>query len=124
MNPPAERVVIKSTIVRDTVVGALCVLGILAVLFYGMAHVGDKPKGNILTGEIVEKQFTPLKEQLIEFKGRHLTAARESEGEYVLKVRVDSEGGRIFEVPVNQYTYETKKVGESQSFVRPRSEQK
>lgn len=121
---PQPRVVIKSAAVRDTIVAALFVIVIVAVLVWGMTQLGKREPGNTLTGEIVAKEFTPMKEQIIEFKGRSLKSARESDGEYVLKVRVDGQDGRVFDVPVPQGTYLLKKEGDSMTFVRPPSEQK
>ena len=39
-----------------------------------------------------------------------------------MKVRVDAEGGRIFEVPVERKMFDEKKVGDSLMFLRPRGE--
>ena len=125
MNPaPQPRVVIKNTTARETAITIVCIAGILAALVFGIMHLGDKGPGNTLTGEIVAKEFTPLKEQIVEFKGRHLKATRESDGEFVFKVRVDSEGGRVFDVPVTKAAYLARKEGDSMTFVRPKSEQK
>ena len=125
MNPaPQPRVVLKSNSARETAIAIACVAAILGVLVWGVMQLREKPAGNTLTGEIVAKEFTPLKEEIVEFKGRSLKATRTSEGEFLLKVRVDSEGGRIFEVPVGKAAYQAKKEGNSMTFVRPRSEQK
>ena len=125
MNPaPQPRVVLKNNTVRDAVIAAVCIAAILAVLVWGVMQLGEKPAGNKLTGKIVAKEFTPMKEEVVEFKGRHLKATRQSEGEFILKVRVDSEGGRVFDVPVSKTAYQAKKEGDSMSFVRPKSEQK
>ena len=125
MNPaPPPRVVLKNTTGRDTVIAAVCIVAILALLVWGVMQLGEKPAGNKLTGKIVAKEFTPMKEETVEFKGRHLKSTRASEGEFLFKVRVDSEGGRVFDVPVSKATYQAKKEGDSMEFVRPRSEQK
>jgi hypothetical protein len=125
MNPPSPAPVqVKSTTRRDTVIAGFFIVGILALLAYGVVQLAEKPKGNMLTGEVVGREFKPLKEQLVEFSGNTLKRTRESEGEYTLKVRVDSEGGRVFEVPVSKATYESKKPGDSLEFMRPLSEQK
>ena len=79
--------------------------------------------GNKLTGVVTGKEFTPFKERQIDFSGRKIEAAREVDGEYVLKVRVDSEH-RTYEVPVEKPVYETKKAGDSFTFLRPLSEQR
>ena len=125
MNSPSPAPVpVKSTALRDAVIAGFFIIGILALLAYGIVQLAEKPKGNVLTGEVVGREFKPLKEQLVEFSGNTLKRTRESKGEYKLKVRVDSEGGRLFDVPVSQATYESRKVGDSLEFVRPLSEQK
>ena len=125
MNPaPQPRVVLKNNTVRDAVIAATCIAAILALLVWGVTQLREKPTGNMLTGEIVAKEFTPMKEEVVEFSGRHLKSTRASDGEFVLKVRVDSEGGRVFDVPVTKADYQAKKEGDSMTFVRPRSEQR
>ena len=125
MNSPSPAPVpVKSTALRDAVIAGVFIVGFLALLAYGIAQLAEKPKGNVLTGEVVGREFKPLKEQLVEFSGNTLKRTRESDGEYTLKVRVDSEGGRVFDVPVSQATYESKKPGDSLQFMRPLSEQK
>lgn len=116
--------VVRNTGARDTVIAILVATVILAFLGYGIFHMSQPVQGNQLTGTVVTKQFTPLKEQLVDFDGRKLKGTRESEGEYVLKLRVDAEGGRIYEVPVTKALFEAKKEGDSVTFMRPRSEQK
>jgi hypothetical protein len=122
--PPPARVIVKRTTLRDAMIGGAFIVGILALLAYGVVHLAEKPKGNRLAGEVVAREFKPLKEQLVDFSGNTLKRTRESNGEYTLKVRVDSEGGRIFDVPVSEATYESIKPGDSFEFMRPLSEQK
>ena len=71
---------------------------------------------------MIEKIFTPQKERQIAFDGRHLKEAKEIAGEYVLKVRVESEK-RTYEVPVEEPLYKAKNLGDSVTFLRPASEQ-
>ena len=125
MNPdPTVPVTVKRTTLRDAVIGGLFIIGFLALLAYGITRLAEKPKGNVLTGEVVGREFRPLKEQLVEFSGNTLKRTHESDGEYTLKVRVNSEGGRVFEVPVSKITYESKNPGDTFEFMRPLSEQK
>lgn len=129
MNPqpqpqPQPRVVIKNNTARDFAITVVAVVALLGLLVFGVMQLREKPKGNALKGEITEKVFTPLKEEIVEFSGRHLKATRESDGDYLFKVRVDSENGRVFEVPVPKSIYVSKKVGDSMTFIRPKSEQK
>jgi hypothetical protein len=126
MNPPnpTPKVVVHGTKLRDSLIAGALALLVLGFIAYGIRHMAQPVTGNKLTGVIVEKQFTPLKEQMVEFSGRALKGTKESEGEHVLKVRVDSEQGRIFEVPVEKSLYDLKKVGDPLIFMRPPSEQR
>ena len=125
MNPaPPPRVVIKNNTVREVAVTIVAVVALLALLVFGIMQLREKPKGNALRGEIIEKVFTPMKEEIVEFSGRHMKSNRQSDGEYVFKVRVDAEGGHVFEVPVPKSIYVSKKEGDSMTFIRPKSEQK
>lgn len=124
MNPPTPpRVVIKTNSAREVAITIISVVLLLGLLVFGVMQLREKPQGNSLTGEIVEKVFTPMKEEIVEFNGRRLKAAHASEGEYVFKVRVDSEAGRVFEVPVPKSIYVSKEKGDSMKFIRPQSEQ-
>ena len=125
MNPvPPPRVVIKNNTARDAAITLAAVVLLVALLAAGVMQLREKPGGNSLRGEIIEKVFTPMKEEVVEFSGRRMKSNRQSEGEYVFKVRVDSEGGRVFEVPVAKSIYVSKNQGDSMTFIRPKSEQK
>ena len=125
MNPPPQpRLVLPNTRRRDTliviVIGAIVLAGVIGgIMTMSKPHVSQ----NILVGVVVEKQFTPQKEQQVDFSGRRLKAVREIEGEYVLKVRVEKEN-RVYEVPVQKPTYDSKTEGDKMEFVRPASEQR
>lgn len=123
MKSPAPKVVVKSTTLRDALIAGLIAIAILGFVAYGILHMSQPVQGNKITGKIVEKQFIPLKEKQIEFSGRSIKGVRESEGEFILKVRVETESGRVFEVPVEKSLYELKKVGDPLTFMRPPSEQ-
>ena len=125
MNPaPQPRVVIKSNTARDAVITIAAVTALVALLIFGVMQLREKPMGNSLRGEIIGKVFTPMKEEIVEFNGRRMKSNRESDGEYMFKVRVDSEEGRLFEVPVSKAIYASKNQGDSMTFIRPKSEQK
>ena len=124
MNPNAPRVVVPSTTFRDAMIGGAAGLLVLAFLIYGIAHFAsesNRAKANTLTGTVTEKQFTPAPQEEISVGSKGLKTKR-IEGEYLLKVRVETEQ-RDFEVPVEKSTYESKVVGDSITFIRPPSEQ-
>ena len=123
MSPPAPRVVIASTTKRDAFIAIIAGLLVLVFLGYGIMQMSRPVAGNKLTGVVVGKVFTPQKEQMIDFSGRKIERTREIDGEYVLKVRVESEN-RVYEVPVEKPMYESKKEGDAMSFLRPESEQR
>jgi hypothetical protein len=123
IRPPA---VIPDTTARDAVVAVVTGVFLLGFVIYGFvhfAHVSGRAKTATLTGSIVAKQFTPAPEQQITV-GRQGLKERRSEGEYLLEVRVASEGGRIFYVPVEKSVYDNKTVGDPLTFLRPRSERR
>ncbi len=124
MNPPRPRVVVRSTTARDALVAAVIAVLVLGFVGYGIFQMSQPVTGNKLSGVIVEKQFTPFKEQRIDFSRSKLERVKESEGEYLLKVRVDSEKGRVFDVPVQKPLYDARNLGDALTFLRPASEQK
>ena len=123
MNPPAPRIVIASTTKRDAFIAIIAGLLVLAFVGYGIMQMSRPVAGNTLTGVVVGKVFTPQKEQIIDFSGRKIERTREIDGEYVLKVRVEADN-RVYEVPVEKPMYESKKEGDTMTFLRPESEQR
>ena len=69
---------IQSTTLRDSLIGGACAVVVLALLVYGIVHMSEKPAGNTLTGMVVEKEFTPQKEQQVELQ-RAETRRREGD---------------------------------------------
>ena len=122
MPPKPAPLIIPSTGRRDAFIAIVAGLVVLAFIAYGVMHMAQPVTGNKLTGTVIEKVFTPRKERQVSFDGRHVEGAKEIAGEYVLKVRVE-EQKRTYEVPVEQELYESKKVGDSVTFLRPPSEQ-
>jgi len=114
--------VVPSTGRRDALIAIIGGLVILAFLGYGVMHMAAPVTGNKLTGTILEKTFTPQKEQQISFNGRRIEGTKEIAGEFLFKVWVE-EQNRTYEVPVEQPVYESKKVGDKMTFLRPPSEQ-
>lgn len=122
MTPVPPRLVLPKTTKRDTIIAIIAGLLVLVFLGYGIMQMGRPANGNQLTGVIVGKEFTPQRERQITFSGRKLKSARETDGEYICKVRVAKEN-RVYDVPVEKADYETRKVGATMTFLRPESEQ-
>ncbi len=120
--PKPAPFVVPSTGRRDAFIAIVCGLVILAFLGYGVMHMAEPVVGNKLTGTILEKSFTPQQERQLSFNGRYIEGTKENAGEFILKVRVE-EQKRTYEVPVEQELYESKKVGDQMTFLRPPSEQ-
>ncbi len=124
MTPGKPPLVVQTTSRREVVIGLAAGLLVLAGLVYLAATFVSGPsklQANMLEGKIVEKHFTPEREQQITF-GRKGLKQKQSDGEYLMKVRVGKEG-RIYEVPVQRSVYLSKDVGDSLLFVKPPSEQ-
>lgn len=117
-----EPVVVPTVGRREAVIAIVLGLIILAFIGYGVMHMAEPVQGNKLTGVILEKSFTPQKEQQISFSGRKIEGTKEVDGEYAFKVRVEAQN-RTYDVPVEKPLYESKQVGDSVTFLRPRSEQ-
>ncbi|MEP6669967.1 MAG: hypothetical protein ABJF10_12485 [Chthoniobacter sp.] len=115
--------VVPSTGRRDALIAIIAGLLILAFMAYGMMHMAAPVTGNKLTGTILEKTFTPQKERQVSFNGGHIEGTKEIAGEFLFKVRVEDQK-RTYEVPVEQPVYESKKVGDQMTFLRPPSEQR
>ena len=124
MNPAPAKApfVLPNTAKRDAIIAILIGLVVFAFIGYGVIRMAAPEKGNELSGTVIEKIFTPQKERQITFDGRKLEGAKEIAGEYVLRVRVESEK-RTYDVPVEQTVYEGKNLGDSLAFMRPPSEQ-
>ena len=123
MKPVPPRLVLPSTTKREALVAIVAGLLVLAFVIYGIMQMAKPVQGNQLTGVIVGREFTPMKERQITFSGKQLKSAREIDGEYVLKVRVVA-GNRVYDVPVEKAQYEAKKEGDAMTFLRPESEQR
>ncbi|HEX8312575.1 MAG TPA: hypothetical protein VF614_14730, partial [Chthoniobacteraceae bacterium] len=115
MKPLNPRTIVPNTTFRDALIGGACAVLILAFVIYGIMTMGSKPVGNRLTGTITERRFNPAPEQQIEF-GKKGMKAREIDGEHLFVVRVEAEN-RTYEVPVDKILYESRKVGDSLTFI-------
>ena len=120
--PKPTPFVMPSTTKRDATIAVVVGLIVLGFVGYGVTHMSQPVAGNKLTGTVTAKVFTPLPEHQVSFSGTRLEGVKDVAGDYLLKVRVDAEN-RTYEVPVDQPLYDSKKVGDSVTFIRPRSEQ-
>jgi hypothetical protein len=113
--------VLPATTKRDALLATIAGLLILGFIVFGVVEMSRPVAGNKLTGVILEKSFAPQKERQVDFTGGRIDRTREIDGEYVLKVRVEKEN-RVYDVPVEKALYESRKVGDSITFMRPESE--
>ena len=128
MNPPPEqkqpaRVVIVEHTWRNTLIAVGFGLVLMVFVGYGIIKMGSPVAGNKLTGTIVEKVFIPQPERQVSFTGRKIEGTKEIAGEYVFRVRIEAQN-RTYDVPVESFVYDSKKVGDPLTFIRPPSEQR
>jgi hypothetical protein len=126
MNPdaPTPKTVLPNTKRRDTLIAIIAGVLLLSFVGYGIVWMSKPHESrNILIGVIVEKQFTPRKEEQVSFSGRKIEGVKQIDGDYVLRVRVEKEN-RTFDVPVEKAVYMNRNVGDKLEFVRPPSEQR
>jgi hypothetical protein len=124
LNPLPPRLVLPNHTKRDALWATAIGVIILAFLAYGIWQIAQPVlvQGNERTGVIVGKKFTPVRERQIRFSGKKIQGTTETDGEYLLEVRVVVEN-RVYEVPVEKAVYEGKAIGNSITFLRPESEQ-
>jgi hypothetical protein len=126
MKAPANpRTYVPATRKKDLLIAAACALVVLALIIFGAAALMKHqraPSRNNLTGTIVEKYHTGEREKEITF-GRKGLKGQETDAGFRFLIRVEKEG-RTFEVPVTKQLFDTKNVGDTQSFIRPPSEQR
>jgi hypothetical protein len=122
--PPAPRLVLRDNSRRDTLIAVVVGALLLAFVGYGIGTMSKTHESqNILVGIVLEKQFTPRREEQVAFSGRKLEGTKQIDGDYSLKVRVEKEN-RTYDVPVEKWTYDGKQKGDKLEFVRPPSEQR
>jgi hypothetical protein len=96
-----------------------CTLGLLLMGFLVLAFLNTSSKvtGHGLHGVIIERVF--VSEPTTEFTvGQGGLRREEKAGEYFLRVRVDSEGGRIYRVPVSKALFDDLKEGDPYFIVK------
>lgn len=121
---PEPKVIVPTTSRRDLIFAIVAGALLLGFVVYGVKWMAKPHENrNVLVGIIVEKQFTPRKEEQVSFSGRRIEGVKQIEGDFVLKVRVEAEN-RIFEVPVERPVFDSRTVGDKLEFVRPPSEQR
>lgn len=122
---PPSRYVVPDTKKRDTIIALLAGSVVLAVVLIGLYLLNQQPgqpSANQLTGTIIAKHAKGEKEQEIRV-GRKGLASQETDSGYSFDIQVEKDG-RTYEVPVTKQMFDTKKVGDQQSFIRPPSEQR
>ena len=122
-SPSTPRVIVPDRTLRDALLAGCAGLLAIGLLCYGVVRLNadsTRARSRTATGTVLEKVFTPAPEELISV-GRKGLKTKAIEGEYLLKVRVAKED-RVFEVPVEKSVYQTKKEGDSVTFLRPPSE--
>lgn len=107
--------VVPSTARRDLLIGLSVGLALLAVLVFTVMNLGSGVAGVTLKGTVVDKHFTPFKEEQVTF-GKRGVQARQIDGEYVLECDVN---GRRYLVTVEKDLYEGRKIGDTFYFARP-----
>ena len=110
---------------REMLFAVACGVLVLGFVGYGVMTMGSKQQAasiNTVSGKVVGKKFIPGPQEEISFGSKGVKAKKVA-GEYLLEIRVERED-RTFEVPVDQSVYETARIGDTQTFLRPRSEQK
>ena len=125
MSTPNPRAAVPSTSKRDTIIAVLAGLLVLALIVMGMSMLNKSTalqQSNQLSGVIVAKNDAGQVEKEISV-GRGGLKAKEVDSGYSFDIRVEKEN-RTYTVPVNRDLFESKKVGDEQSFIRPPSEQR
>ena len=110
---------------REMLFAVACGALILGFVGYGVMTMSSKQQAasvNTVSGKVVAKKFIPEPEEQVSFGSKGVKAKKVA-GEYILEIRVEREE-RTFEVPVEQATYEAARIGDQQTFLRPRSERK
>ncbi|MGV3532955.1 MAG: hypothetical protein ACO1QR_11335 [Chthoniobacteraceae bacterium] len=125
MSTPNPRTVAPNTSKRDTIIAVVAGLLVLALIVLGMSMLNKSTalqQSNQLTGEIVAKNDAGQVEKEISV-GRKGLKSKEVDSGFSFDIRVEKEN-RTYTVPVNRELFESKKVGDTQSFIRPPSEQR
>lgn len=123
---PASRVYVAKSSGREVLIAIGIAVAVLAVIIWGIYVVSkepSKPSRNFLSGTIVAKHDIGEREELLSVGHSKGVDIKQGETGYSFDVKVEPEG-RIYELPVTKKMYESKKVGDRQDFIRPKSEQR
>jgi hypothetical protein len=106
---------------RDTLIAVAGGIAVLAFILYAIAYLSkqaDSTGG--VDGTIISKEFVPQPETQITF-GQGGLSRRSVAGDYIFRVRVPRENGRVYRVSVDSATYDSHQVGDPYYFLRPQA---
>jgi hypothetical protein len=124
MSAPNPRLIVPNTRRRDLLIALGCGLVVLVLILFGVFVLGREQgalSANELSGVIVAKHFAGEKETEVSY-GRKGLKSRVTDSGYSFDVRVPPEN-RVYQLPVSKGLYDSRKVGDHQAFIKPRSEQ-
>jgi hypothetical protein len=110
------RVVKPETPLRLIVISVLIGLGVLSFILFAMFQSGRGITDARMRGTVVSKEFTPQPERQITLGRQGSIAARDREGEFLLKVEVPQSDGtkKTYDVWImKKDQYDAIKVGDS-----------
>ena len=120
---PTDPRALPSTMMRDTLIAVVSGAIVLGFITLGIITMSSgKPFSNQVTGTIIEKVYTGEREREITY-GKGGLKTQETDSGYGFKVKVEGRD-EPYEVPVTKTLWDSKKVGDQQTFIRPKSEQK
>jgi hypothetical protein len=122
--PASRRVVVPSSRGKEIAIAIGVAAVILALIVWAtltMKSEQGKPSRNQLSGTIVAKHDIGEREEQISV-GKKGLDVRAGDTGYWFDVKVQP-SGRVYEVPVSEAQYKGKRVGDTQVFIRPPSEQ-
>jgi len=115
--PPRKPFVVKSTTARDVTIAVAVGVALLAFIFWGIAHMSQEVGGHsILTGTILARHFRPQQEEQLTI-GQGGLDEKNIDGIYTMDVKTPD--GHTYTVFVEKPVYESHKVGDELSFLRP-----
>ena len=105
---------------RDTLIAVAAGVGVLAFVLYAMFSLGRQANSTgWVEGVIVGKEFVPRPETQITV-GQGGVQSRTLAGEYLFRVRLSQENGKIYTVFVDSSVYEAQREEDRFYFVKPK----